>query len=316
MKKKQRVIELPSPPKKWEDMTLAQWKIYYDLAGKHPSDTAFMAKAFLLFCGLKPLLYAERWRSILAKLPFIGRFVRMTGRQVAGVNEGHIRWRQYYRLQKGRSNKFSIFNWLRPIFDFQFSISFWLEDEEVMSFQKAIEFLTTDPAITINPVETIVVRGNVYHSHKRRLSDMVWVTYNTCNALIDGYHQTKNKNLLYQFVANLYRIPGMDIPYIKKTAPDWQLQLILLFWDGCQKDFARNFKRLFKEAKKNKQPKRKDYLVDESEITVFLGRESHLPPEGVRGMLVWDALTYLDQNARKVEAEEKQLLKMKGVKRR
>lgn len=306
MKQKKNTIELPSPPKKWDDLTLEQWKIYHDLSGKYPSDTAFLAKTFLLFCGLKPLLYAERWRAVAARLPFIGWRVRMTGRQLVSMDAfGFIRWKQYYRLVQKRRTLFSFL--LSP-----FSTSFWMEDEEVMDFQRSIEFMTTEPAISRNPVETLRIRGREYRSHKRRLSDMTWMAYNTCNAYISGYYQTKNKELLYQFIATLYRIPGMDIPSIQKAVPEWQMQLILLFWDGCQKDFARQFRRLFKEGKKKGNAKRKDYLVDESEITAFLGKESSLPPDGVRNMLVWDALTYLDQNAREVEAKEKQLNKMRS----
>lgn len=290
MKQQERTVELPSLPRRWDDMTLAQWKIYYDLAGKYPSDAAFLAKAFLLFCGLKPVLYAERWRWLLSRMPFIRPFVRMTGRQVVGIGDGHIRWKQYYIMG---------------------SVRFWMMDEEVMAFQKAIVFLTTAPVVMNNPVSQITIRGRQYQSHKRRLSDMTWASYQTCNAYISSYYQTKNQDSLYLFVGVLYRVPGMDIPYIKKTVSEWQLRLILMFWDGCQKSFADKFKRLFKKNKADNKSKTKDYLADESEITVFIGKESHLSPEGVRQMLTWDALTYLDQHAREVEAKEKQLSKMK-----
>lgn len=296
MKTKQKVVELPSPPKKWEDLTLEQWKVYHKLTGKYASDTAFLAKAFLLLCGLKPLLYAERWRMLLSRIPFIGRYVRMTGRQVISADEDHIRWKQFYRLKKTGQR-------------------FWMEDEEVLSFQKSIEFMTTEPVITHNPVEHLRILWRKFPTHKRRLSDMNWATYNTCNAYVSSYFQTKDKSFLYQFIRVLYRIPVKFIPYISKSVNTWQLQLILLFWNGCQKDFAKQFRRLFKEGKKNNQSKKKDYLVQESEISVFIGKESHLPPEGVRNMLVWDALTYLDQNARKLETEEKQLAKLKSNKR-
>lgn len=131
--KKAKKINLPVLPGGWNAMTLEQFRLVEDVHGKFASTEAYLANCFMVLEGLKPLRHAERWRPFLSGIPFIKRFVAETGRQVANIYEGNalsgetlITWKQCYRFN-------GFWNAL-------FGTRFFMEDQEVLSFQKNLIF--------------------------------------------------------------------------------------------------------------------------------------------------------------------------------
>ncbi|MDR1919902.1 MAG: hypothetical protein LBQ65_09700 [Tannerellaceae bacterium] len=293
---KQKTIALPSLPKTWNGLSVSQWQILKDLDGKYASEEAYLAKVFLAFCGLVPLLYAERWRSFLASLPLLGRFVRMTGRQVIDSEAGFLRWKQIYRF-KGWRNRL-------------WGVRFWMDDEEVVCFKDGLKFLLKEKSIGRNPVESIRWKGQTYHSPETYLSNMKWLTYNTCNMCLAAYRRTKNREHLYRFITVLYGMDKKAASAIPRLLDPFQIGLIELFWDGCQQYYAKSFKHLFSKSK-NETTQNPDYLKEEAEITVFVGKQSFQSPDQAREMKVFDALEYLEQNATQVEAQMRELNKIR-----
>ncbi|MDR1982093.1 MAG: hypothetical protein LBQ39_10835 [Tannerellaceae bacterium] len=293
---KQKIIALPSLPKNWNGLSVSQWRILKDMDGKYVSEEAYLAKVFLTFCGLVPLLYAERWRSFLAAIPLMGRFVRMTGRQVIGSETGVLQWQQVYRF-KGWRNKL-------------WGVRFWMEDEEVVCFKDGLKFLLTEKSVGRNPIESIRWKGETYHSPETYLSNMKWLTYNTCNMCLTAYRKTKKKEHLYLFITVLYGMDKKAASAIPRLLDPFQISLIELFWDGCQQYFAKSFKHLFSKSKDETNPN-SDYLKEEAEITVFVGKQSFQSPDLVREMKTFDALEYLEQNAILIDAKKRELNKIK-----
>lgn len=288
MEKKQ--LELKGLPANWNGLSLDQWKKLDAIRGEFASDTAYITHCFLALEGMKPLLYAERWRSILSGIPFVRRFVRMTGRQVEDIHEDYLQtgapcyvWRQCYRF--------------RGFWNSMFGVRFWLRDEELYAFTKRLEYLNTPVRLIANPVGRKRIRWRNYTSYYTKLADMPWIDYNKCNMYYEQYAKTKRPVFLEQFLCILYKIS--DPKLVKNAFSEFEIKLILLFWEGVHQSFSTDFPRLFKGKKKEK--KAVDYMKSESEITVFISKLASTTPDNSRKILVYDVFQYLDQNMQECE---------------
>lgn len=299
MKKKH--IVLPSLPGNWRALTLEQFRKIEAIRGKFPSSDAYLTHCFLTLTGLKPLRYAERWRLLLGLIPGFSRFLKETGRVIIdqeqdylGLEKPILIYAQYY-----------CFSGVKNLL---FGKRFLIEDQEILSFQQNIKFLADKSSIqlTTNPVKDKVIKDRVYNSHQALLSDMIWHDYNRCLMFIELYLNSKNDNYLYQFLAVLYKIDDPNI--VHGSFSELEINLILFFWNESQKYFKRCFPHMFKEGKKRLN---KDYMKDEAELTVFLGKEAYTHPEDIRKMRAYDALQYLEMNAIICEERERQLNKLK-----
>ncbi|MDR1341549.1 MAG: hypothetical protein LBK58_16095 [Prevotellaceae bacterium] len=281
------------PPKNWNQLDLHQWHIIQSLQGKYTSRESYLAKAFVLLCGLKPLPYAERWREVLSSFPIVGQWVRCTGRQVYGRSGDVLLWRQYYQISRDRV---------------------WIADEDIRAFTKGVEWLAKERILTHNPVRTVTIGDKMYHSPKRRLSDLTWERYNLAKAALELYDKSKNILLLHHFVAALYGIDEADITKIPGAVSEFEISLMTFYWDGCHYDLAKSFPHLFKTAeKKDENKKQADYLKSETEITVFISKQSFSKPDEVRGMNVRDAFEYLEQQMTETELHRKELNRVKAI---
>lgn len=297
---KKQKIELPSLPGNWKALTLEQFKIIESIKGKFPSSEAYLTHCFLALTGLKPLRYAERWRSVLGVIPYISRLVKETGRVVVYETEEALGdkpdfiYGQYY-----------CFSGLK---NFIFGKRFIIQDQEILFFLQNIKFLTEKDNIQLmsNPVKEKVIKGNTYKSHQALLSDMTWEDYNRCSMFIELYQEGKDIRYLNQFLSVMYDVGNPGI--IQNEFSKLEIDLILLYWNESQKYFKRSFPHMFKEGKKRLN---KDYMKEEAEITVFLGKEAYAKPEDIRGMRAYDALQYLEMNAVICEERERQLSKIK-----
>lgn len=297
---KKQKIELPSLPGRWNALTLKQFKVIESIKGKFPSSEAYLTHCFLALTGLKPLRHAERWRSVLGVIPYISRLVKQTGRvvvyeteEVMGDKPDFI-YGQYY-----------CFSGLK---NFIFGKRFIIQDQEILFFLQNIKFLTEKDNIQLmsNPVKEKVIKGNTYKSHQALLSDMTWEDYNRCSMFIELYQEGKDIRYLNQFLSVMYDVGNPGI--IQNEFSKLEIDLILLYWNESQKYFKRSFPHMFKEGKKRLN---KDYMKEEAEITVFLGKEAYAKPEDIRGMRAYDALQYLEMNAVICEERERQLSKIK-----
>lgn len=297
---KKQKIELPSLPGRWNALTLKQFKVIESIKGKFPSSEAYLTHCFLALTGLKPLRHAERWRSVLGIIPYISRLVKQTGRvvvyeteEVMGDKPDFI-YGQYY-----------CFSGLK---NFIFGKRFIIQDQEILFFLQNIKFLTEKDNIQLmsNPVKEKVIKGNTYKSHQALLSDMTWEDYNRCSMFIELYQEGKDIRYLNQFLSVMYDVGNPGI--IQNEFSKLEIDLILLYWNESQKYFKRSFPHMFKEGKKRLN---KDYMKEEAEITVFLGKEAYAKPEDIRGMRAYDALQYLEMNAVICEERERQLSKIK-----
>lgn len=285
-------IKLPSPPKGWHELTYKQWRLLHSIHGKYASEEAYLSKAFLLLLGLTPLLYAEWWKRLLSCIPLFRKRLRQTGRQVVSVEPDYIRWKQLYRMKDGTH--------------------FWMEDEEVMAFKESIRFVMKDPFTLKNPVQNIRIGRKMYQSMNTKLSDMEWIEYNICTARLTSYRESNNSQYIYLFICKLYRISDSKINKLKSSIDEIDIFLILLFWESCQKYFAKNYKHMFKkESPEKKKEKQEDPFIHEAEVTVFLAKEAFISTDKVRKMLTIDALTYLEQNAQEIEIKKKSIQSMK-----
>lgn len=297
---KKQKIELPSLPGRWNALTLKQFKVIESIKGKFPSSEAYLTHCFLALTGLKPLRYAERWRSVLGVMPYISRLVKETGRVVVYETEEALGdkpdfiYGQYY-----------CFSGLK---NFIFGKRFIIQDQEILFFLQNIKFLTEKDNIQLmsNPVKEKVIKGNTYKSHQALLSDMTWEDYNRCSMFIELYQEGKDIRYLNQFLSVMYDVGNPGI--IQNEFSKLEIELILLYWNESQKYFKRSFPHMFKEGKKRLN---KDYMKEEAEITVFLGKEAYAKPEDIRGMRAYDALQYLEMNAVICEERERQLSKIK-----
>lgn len=297
---KKQKIELPSLPGNWKALTLEQFKIIESIKGKFPSSEAYLTHCFLALTGLKPLKHAERWRSVLGAMPYISRFIKETGRVVVYETEDALGdkpdfiYGQYY-----------CFSGLK---NFIFGKRFIIQDQEILFFLQNIKFLTEKDNIQLmsNPVKEKVIKGNTYKSHQALLSDMTWEDYNRCSMFIELYQEGKDIRYLNQFLSVMYDVGNPGI--IQNEFSKLEIELILLYWNESQKYFKRSFPHMFKEGKKRLN---KDYMKEEAEITVFLGKEAYAKPEDIRGMRAYDALQYLEMNAVICEERERQLSKIK-----
>lgn len=120
------------------------------------------------------------------------------------------------------------------------------------------------------------------------------------------YSQTKNESYLNKFLSILYK--AENVKHFERKFSVFEKRLVLLFWDGTQSYFLQSFPHLFK---KRTETLSKDFMKEESAITVFLGKESFSKPEDVRDMMVFDALQYLELNAVLCEEKERQIQRMK-----
>lgn len=300
MKKKR--IDLPSLPQDWSSLTLKQFKAIEKIRGQFASTDAYLTHCFLALSGLIPLKYAERWRAVLGCIPLIRRFVKETGRTVLRIEEDYLGLGlpfpvlgQYYRFP-------GLWNAL-------FGHRFMMEDHEVLFFQQKLRFLTEQENIrlNINPVYNKRIGFKTYASYYALLADMDWLDYNRCSMFIERYTRTKDISFLDSFLSAFYKVGNTRKVHGMFT--ELEIHLILLFWNNCQKYFKQSFPHLYKE---NSQNSSKDYMKEESEITVFLAKESYMKPDDVRGMRAYDALQYLETNAILIEEKERQLAKIKS----
>ena len=316
-KTNRKTIKLPSLPDRWGLMMLDQFRTVEEIRGKFASSDAYLAHCFLALEGLKPLRYAERWRSALSLIPFAGRFIAETGRQVADVHEGgagedgpFIIWTQCYRF-KGLWNALA-------------GRRFFMEDQEVLYFQKKLEFLTKPEKIYLstNPVARKKVGMRTYRSYFTNLSDMPWFHYRLCCMHIQNYISTRQDSYLDKFLSTLYIPEGRTSRLINRitaqTHPDGfskhfsplEINLILIFWNSTQLYFRNSFKHLFNGKSKQKT---RDFMKEEAEITVFLSKEIGTIPEKTQDIEAFYALQYLEDNAVIQEEKKKEIEKMKRM---
>lgn len=197
-----------------------------------------------------------------------------------------------------------------------------MNDEEVVCFKDSFKWLLDEkaPPLTKNPVPEITIGKTTYYSARPRLSDMQWQHYNACNAAISVWLKNKNPEHLIMFLSHLYlkekqedessRMSPEELKKLSIINCQLSIELILRFWEGCQRDLAKDFPHLFKKESGNKV-KKTDYMKQESEVTIFIGKQSFSKPDEVRSMFVRDALEYLEQNAEQVEKEKREIEKMK-----
>lgn len=299
---KTKEIHLPSLPKRWADLTMEQFIQIESLSGKFASPDAYLTHCFLLLTGLKPLRYAERWRRVLASIPLIGRLVEQTGRTLMRMDQDYLGldipmpiFGQYYRFS-GIKNAL-------------FGDRFMIEDQEVSFFQKRLRFLLEreDIQLPSNPLSSKRLGRKWYKSYQPLLSDMSWQDYNVCAMYIELYSGSKDIAMLDKFLSAFYRVGDPERVHGKFTP--MEIQVVLLFWNNCQRYFKRSFPHQYKESKKKLN---KDYMKDESEMTVFLSKEAYTTPTEVREMRAYDALQYLEMNALAFEEKERQIQKMKS----
>lgn len=315
--KKGKEINLRSLPSGWDTMTLEQFKIIEDIHGKYPSTEAYLANCFLALEGLKPLRHAEKWRTLLGSMPLFGRYVADTGRQIAHVYEDilqpgqpFILWKQCYSF-KGFWNSV-------------LGKRFFMEDQELLSFQKSITFLTNrdDMYMTTNPVCKKKIGLCTYRSYYTKLADISWHEYRLCCMHIQNYTSTRQYYHLNAFLSTLYKPEGWinsvkrfltgkthPVNFIKKFSP-LQINLILLFWNSTQQYYKKCFKHLYtnKEEKINR-----DFLKEEIEITVFLSKEINTTPDDTQKINALYALQYLEDNAILQEEKKKELDRIKRM---
>lgn len=308
-------INLPSLPNGWNTMTLEQLRVIEKISGKFSSPEAYLTNCFLELEQLKPLRYAQRWRSMLSLIPFIGRFMIETGRQVVdihageGVNEKNfITWKRCYRF-KGFWNAL-------------FGRRFFMEDQEILSFQQKIKFLIERENIYLvtNPVSNKKIGLRKYRSYYTNLADMPWIKYRLCCMHIQNYMDTRQRAYLDKFLSVLYvpdgriccmidRITGGLSPIgFSKYFTVLEINLILIFWNSTQQYYKKCFKHLF--SKKGEQ-KTRDFMKEETEITVFLSKEIGTTPDNAQKLEAFYALQYLEDNAIQQEEKKREIDKMK-----
>lgn len=289
-------------PENWDQVTVEQFRILERLSGKYASNKAYLTYCFIEMQGLKPLLYSSPRKEIMAKIPFFRNFVRMDGRVIDEVYEDYLQigeplpvYKQCYR-RKGFK-------------EFLFGERVWIRDDTVLAMLKTLEFMEKPIRLNKNPIPYKIIDGKNYNSRYTRLSDMNWLDYNRCCMFIEEYARHKEPEMLYNFIACLYSIGNTD--KVKQHFDELECKLILMFWEGCQQYYKKCFPHIFKGGNEQKKRAVKDYLKDEAELTVFLSKQAYAKPEEVRSMLVFDALQYLELNARDCEEREKEIAKIK-----
>lgn len=316
-KNKPVYINLPHLPGKWSEMTLGQLRSVEKINGKFTSELAYLAHCFLELEGLKPLQYAERWRSVLGTIPLLGRLVAKTGRQVEDVMEGCgeedepiVIWKQCYRF-KGVRNAI-------------LGKRFFMEDQEMLSFQKKLEFLCHREEIYIytNPIATKRAGMRIFRSYFTNLADMPWIHYRLCCMHLQNYTTTKQVIHLDKFLSVLYvpegricrllnRLSGKSHPkHFSRYFSQLEINLVLIFWNSTQQYYRTCFSHLFN----NKGDKKKhDFMKEEAEITVFLSKEIGTVPENAQNLEVFYALQYLEDNAVLQEEKKKEIERIKRM---
>lgn len=296
-----KTVELKKMPSNWNAVTMEQFRILEQMKARYASKEAYLTYCFIYFQGLKPLLYSSRWKEILSQISFLRRFIRMDGRRIQniysdylGVGEPIVVWEQCYRYN-GWKNLWK-------------GDRFWMEDQQLLSFLRPLEYLTTPIQLAVNPIPQKTINDRIYTSAYTRLADMSWLDYNKCSMHIEQYVKTKQTKHLYNFIACLYKIGDPDI--VQENFDTMELYLIQIFWQGCQTYFKKCFPHLF--SVNEKKQKQKDYLKEESEISVFLSKQAYSKPDEVREMLVFDALEYLEQNAKECEERQREIDKIKS----
>lgn len=296
-----KTVELKKMPSNWNAVTMEQFRILEQMKARYASKEAYLTYCFIYFQGLKPLLYSSRWKEILSQISFLRRFIRIDGRRIQniysdylGVGEPIVVWEQCYRYN-GWKNLWK-------------GDRFWLEDQQLLSFLRPLDYLTTPIQLAVNPIPQKVINDRVYTSAYTHLADMSWLDYNKCSMHIEQYVRTKQTKHLYNFIACLYKIGDPDI--VKDNFDTLELRLLQVFWQGCQTYFKKCFPHLF--TVNEKKQKQKDYLKEESEISVFLSKQAYSKPDEVREMLVFDALEYLEQNAKECEERQREIDKIKN----
>lgn len=308
-------IDLPSLPGRWADMTWEQLRIIEEVSGNFASEAAYLAHCFIGLERLKPLRYAERWRSMLSRIPLLGHFVAETGRQVADLLEGGggtgpamIVWEQCYRF-KGFRNAL-------------FGRRFFMEDQEVLSFQKRLEFLLDRKEIYMpaNPVSRKRIGIRTFRSHFTHLADMSWIHYRLCCMHIQNYTATKDTSHLDKFLSVLYLPEGRISRWMSritgKTHPDrmsryfspLELNVVLIFWNSTQQYYRNSFRHLFNDKAGKKT---RDFMKEEAEITVFLSKEIGTVPEKAQNLEAFYALQYLEDNAILQEEKKREIERLK-----
>lgn len=296
-------LSLKKMPENWDQVTLEQFRILNRLQGNYASDKAYLTHCFMELQGLKPLLYDSAWKEICSHIPVIKNFIRMNGRIIVEVFDDYLGmgkpfpiWKQCYRY--------------KGVKELLFGKRFWMRDHTVLELLKSLDFMKQPIKLNKNPIPVKIIDGVNYTSCYTRLADMTWLDYNRCCMFIEEYARTKNEQMLWNFISSLYHIGNPD--KAKEHFDDLECKLIILFWEGCQVYFRKCFPHLYKGEPKNKTKKAaKDYMKEESELTVFLSRQAYAKPEEVRKMLVFDALQFLELNAKECEEREKEIAKMK-----
>ena len=297
-----KTIELKSMPKSWNEVSMSQFRILEGMKKKYKSKEAYLIYCFLYFQGLKPTLYASVWKEILSRIPVLNHFVLMDGRKVDFLEHDFLHigtaiplWKQCYRY--------------KGIREFLFGKRFWLQDQELLSFAKKIEFLTENCIITANPVAEKKLGRKVFKSYYTLLADIPWLEYNKCCMFYERFISTKNKVFFWKFMCVLYQ---MDSPEQAESCFDeLEINVVLRFWEGCQNYFSKCFPHLFKKVNKKTEKSTNDAMKRESEITVFLSKQAYLGPDAVRKMLAYDALEYMEQNAVDCEQRRNEMEKLK-----
>ena len=294
-------IDIGHLPTGWNDCSVMQLKSINDLGGKYKSMECYMSLVFFALMGIKPLVYAERWRELMAKIPLLRPFLAKTGRQIDSVHEDFLGMAKPFVLYKSCFHKKGFWNAL-------FGKRFWLTDEEVLSFAKRISWVDTPPFFLTNPVAEKRIEGKTYKSSFTRLADMRWADYNQCCALMDHYAKSGNKLSLRKFISTLYKLPSENL--VDKAFSPFEISLIILFWESVQKDYARVFPHLFKKKKSKKAKKEfTDYMKMEAEMTVFIAKEASSIPNQVHEMEAFYALEYMEKRA--VENERLEQIRTK-----
>lgn len=299
---KNKKVELRSLPSGWEEISIDQFRQIEKIRGTFLSKTTYLTHCFLILEGIKPLRYAQRWRSFGGKIPLVKRFISMTGRRLIRVEEDYLRigepfyvWEQCYRF--------------RGFWNALFGRRFWIPDEDLLFFVRKLDFLTDKNTFRIlkNPVPEKRIRFSRYRSYRTCLSDMSWEAYNLCNMFMEQYVSTRHSVYLDNFLSVLYR---MDNPKLAHRVFSYhEIHMILLFWQSVQEYFMKSFPHLFKKNNANK--KIRDYMKNEANITVFLCRQSYSTPASVRGMRAYDALQYLEINSIEYEEKERMIQRAK-----
>ncbi len=299
-----RAVNLKELPSGWNDCSLKELQQINTLQGKYRSKEAYLTHCLFALLGIVPLCYNRRWREFLSLIPLFGRLIRQNGRQIdtvyddfLGIGEPFISYKSRYRR--------------RGFWNFLFGRRFWISDDMILSMAKQLEWLNTPPNFITNPIAEKKICMIRYRSVDTRFADMPWYRYNQCCTFIEVYERTHSREYLNRFIASLYNIEKPE--KVEGNFSEFEIGLIIIFWNSVQKNLMNTFPRLYKSKKKSDTPKKTDYMKNAAQITVFLAKQSNSLPKDVQEMETFYALEYMERNAEEVEERERQ---MRNIKRK